>query len=126
MDFLNSDKQSPVVISKFSLRKALSGLCLALVLPLASCVTDGQNQAAVSGPSKPRGMERVVNTGYSLIASRYIDPVENKALSLFALRGLGVLDPAIEIDDLPNAQIGLRMGDKQLISSARVLLCQQE
>jgi len=114
LDFLNSDKQSSVVISKFPLRKALSGLCLALILPLASCVTNGQSASAVSNPSKPAGMERVVNTGYSLIANRYIDPVENKTLSLFALRGLGVLDPAIEIEELPNTQIALRMGDKKL------------
>jgi carboxyl-terminal processing protease len=59
-------------------------------------------------------MERVVNTGYTLIANRYIDPVEHKTLSLHALRGLNALDPAIEIDELPNARIGLRLGDKSL------------
>ncbi len=59
-------------------------------------------------------MERVVNAGYSLIANRYIDPVEHKTLSLHALRGLNVLDPAIEVEELPDAQIAVRMGDKRL------------
>ncbi|MGE0154616.1 MAG: S41 family peptidase [Reyranellaceae bacterium] len=96
-------------------RQSLPVLLLALVLPLGSCVTGGDGQsAATKAPPGPPAMERVVNTGYSLIASRYIDPVENKTLSLFALRGLNLLDPAIEIDELPDTKIALRMGDKQL------------
>lgn len=100
--------------SKIALKSSFPALALALVLPLGSCVTGNQQQAAVAVPAKPPTMERVVNAGYSLIANRYIDPVENKNLSLHALRGLNLLDPAIEIDELPDTKIALRMGDKRI------------
>ncbi|MGE0658078.1 MAG: S41 family peptidase [Reyranellaceae bacterium] len=85
---------------------------LALLLPLGSCVTGGADVGNVA--SRPGGVERVVTSGYSLIASRYIDPVETRTLSLFALRGMSNLDPAIEIDELPSSRIAVRLGDKQL------------
>jgi carboxyl-terminal processing protease len=92
-------------------KNSLSALGLALVL--GSCVTDG-NGPPVAVAAKPPSMERVVNTGYTLIVNRYIDPIENRNLSLHAMRGLNLLDPAIEIAELPNTQIALKMGDKQL------------
>jgi len=87
---------------------------LALVLPLGSCVTGNDGPPVAKTPPGPPSMERVVNTGYSLIANRYVEPVENKSLSLHALRGLNNLDPAIEIDELANTKIAVRMGSKQL------------
>jgi len=104
-------------IFKTPVRQTLPALALALVLPLGSCVTDPAAEGytvAVKAPPGPPSMERVVNTGYTLIASRYVEPVENKTLSLFALRGLNLLDPALEVDELPDTKIALRMGDKQL------------
>jgi carboxyl-terminal processing protease len=96
------------------IRKRVPVLLLALVLPLGSCVTGNDGPPVAKTPAGPPSMERVVNTGYSLIANRYVEPVENKSLSLHALRGLNNLDPAIEIDELPNTKISVRMGNKQL------------
>lgn len=96
-----------------SLKEALPALGLLLVLPLGSCVT-GNGEKTAAAPAKPATMERVVTSGYSLIANRYLEPVENKTLSLFALRGLNLLDPAIEVDELPDTKIALRMGSKQI------------
>ena len=95
-------------------RRVGPALCLALAVPLGSCVTATPGERVAGVTARPVAIDRVVASGYSLIASRYIDPVENKSLSLFAMRGLSGLDPQIVFDELPNAQIAARMGEKSL------------
>lgn len=112
MAFLLSGRQFSGKATLRWIRPGLVAMALALVLPLGSCVTGSGESASTA--ARPATMERVVTSGYSLIASRYIDPIESRSLSLFALRGMTNLDPAIEIDELPDSQIAVRMGDKTL------------
>lgn len=98
---------------EFRARWVLSAFLFLILVSLGSCVTGGGQGSGIS-EVRPVAIDRVVQSGYALIANRYIDPVENKTLSMFALRGMRDLDPALEIDELPNSQISVRVGDKTI------------
>ncbi len=93
------------------LRRATGLALAAALLALASCAT--ADQASIT-PSGTITVERVVAAGYGVIVNRFVDPIENKTVALFTLRGLRSLDNQLKIDETPDAKIIVSEGDKQL------------
>ncbi len=92
-------------------RRASGMAVAASLLALLGCASS--DQASVSAGDSVSA-ERVVAAGYGVIVSRYVDPIEDKTLALYTLRGLRSLDAKLSIDEMPDAKLVISDGDKQL------------
>jgi carboxyl-terminal processing protease len=83
---------------------------VAALLVLLGCASD---QASIA-PGDSISAERVVAAGYNVIVNRYVDPVEDKTLALYTLRGLRSLDTQLTVDETPDAKLVIADGGKPL------------
>ncbi len=95
----------------WSARRAQGAAIALALLAVQGCAPGDQ---ARNGPPETVTVERVVAAGYGVIVNRYVDPIEDKTVSLFTLRGLRSLDSKLAIDETPDAKLIITEGDKQL------------
>jgi carboxyl-terminal processing protease len=94
------------------LRRRLGGTAVVVtLLALLGCASGDQ---ARNTPPEAVTVDRVVGAGDAVIMNRFVDPVENKTIAMFTLRGLRSLDNKLKIDETPDAKLVITDGDKQI------------
>jgi carboxyl-terminal processing protease len=92
-------------------RRATSLAIAAALLTSLGCASGDQ---AKTLPAESANVERVVAAGYGVIVNRFVDPIENKTVALFALRGLRSLDKEFTVEETPDAKLVIKAGNKEI------------